>query len=147
MRIVKLETFPVSIPYTHKEISSRVQRGGVTDVIVKLTTDTGLVGWGESCSGGDVASVESAVLSARPYIIGQDPWNMESICRTFFKFGLWDLRPMTGQFAFAGIDQALWDLCGQDCGKPLYRLLGGALREEVDYFYYLSRGTDEEIAA
>ncbi len=50
---------------------------------------------------------------------------------------------MTGNFAFAGIDQALWDLCGKACGQPLYRMFGGALREEVDYFCYLARGTPE----
>ena len=47
MKIVSLETIPVSVPYRQAERSFRVQRGGVTDVIVKLVTDTGLVGWGE----------------------------------------------------------------------------------------------------
>ena len=54
---------------------------------------------------------------------------------------------MTGNLAFAGIDMALWDLCGKECGQPLYRLYGGALRDEVDYFYYLRWGTPEEMAA
>ncbi len=52
---------------------------------------------------------------------------------------------MTGNYAFAGIDMALWDLCGKDCGKPLYRLFGGALRSEVDYFCYLAQGTPESL--
>src|SRR5439155_9490277 len=52
---------------------------------------------------------------------------------------------MTGHFAFAGIDMALWDLCGKECGQPLYRLFGGAVREEVNYFYYLSQGSPGEI--
>src|SRR5207344_1690160 len=64
----------------------------------------------------------------------------------YFPTGLWDHRPMSGNFAFAGIDQALWDLCGKACGQPLYRLFGGALRDEVDYFYYLARGTTDEIS-
>jgi L-alanine-DL-glutamate epimerase-like enolase superfamily enzyme len=52
---------------------------------------------------------------------------------------------MTGNFAFAGIDMALWDLCGKACGQPLYRLFGGAMRENVDYFYYMEWGTPKEI--
>ncbi len=145
MKIVALDTFVVSVQYTHYEVSSRVYRGGVTDVVVKLTADNGLVGWGESCSGADVASVEQAVLAARPFVVGRDPWQSEAIARDYFQTGLWDFRPMTGHFAFAGIDMALWDLCGKACGQPLYRLFGGAMREEVNYFYYLSQGSPEEI--
>src|SRR5207244_2198124 len=91
-------------------------------------------------------SVEQAVLAARPFVIGRDPWQSEAIARDYFQTGLWDFRPQTGNFAFAGIDQALWDLCGKACGQPLYRLFGGALRDEVDYFYYLARCEPDEIA-
>jgi L-alanine-DL-glutamate epimerase-like enolase superfamily enzyme len=145
MKIVALETVIVSVPYKHDEISSRVYRGGVTDVIVKLTADNGLIGWGESCSGADAASIEQAVTAARPFVLGRDPWQSEAIARDYFTLGLWDYRPMTGHFAFAGIDMALWDLCGKDCGQPLYRLFGGAMREEVNYFYYLSYDNPEQL--
>jgi L-alanine-DL-glutamate epimerase-like enolase superfamily enzyme len=39
----------------------------------------------------------------------------------------------------------LWDLCAKACGQPVYRLFGGAVREEVDYFYYLRWATPEQI--
>jgi glucarate dehydratase len=145
VKVVALDTYIVSIPYTHFEVSSRVYRGGVTDVIVKLTADNGLVGWGESCSGADAASVEQAVLAAKPFVVGRDPWQTEAIARDYFTTGLWDFRPMTGHFAFAGIDMALWDLCGKECGQPLYRVFGGALRDEVNYFYYLSQGSPAHV--
>lgn len=145
MKIVKLETFNVSIPYKHMEISSRVNRMGVTDVIVKLTADNGLVGWGESCSGADVRSIELAVQAAKPFVIGKDPWQLDRIAHEYFKTGLWDFRIMTGQFAFAGLDQAMWDLCGKEAGQPVYRMLGGAMRESVNYFYYLSHSSPEEM--
>lgn len=145
MKITRLETWTVSVPYLHDEISSRVARSGVTDTIVKLTADNGLVGWGECSSGPNAASIEEAVEAFRPLLLGRDPWQSEAIARDFFKTALWDLRAPSGNFAFAGIDQALWDLCGKECGQPLYRLFGGALRDEVDYFYYLARGTPEEI--
>jgi L-alanine-DL-glutamate epimerase-like enolase superfamily enzyme len=145
MKITHLETWTVSVPYLHDEISSRVARSGVTDTILKLTADNGLVGWGECTSGPNAVSIEQAVLSFEPLLLGRDPWQSEAIARDFFKTALWDLRAPSGNFAFAGIDQALWDLCGKECGQPLYRLFGGALRDKVDYFYYLARGTPEEI--
>jgi L-Ala-D/L-Glu epimerase len=145
MKIIRLETWTLSVPYLHDEISSRVARSGVTDTVVKLTADNGLVGWGECTSGPNAASIEEAVQAFGPLLLGRDPWQSEAIARDFFKTALWDLRAPSGNFAFAGIDQALWDLCGKECGQPLYRLFGGALRDEVDYFYYLARGTPEEI--
>jgi L-alanine-DL-glutamate epimerase-like enolase superfamily enzyme len=147
MKVVGFETFPVSVPYSHAERSSRVQRGGVSDVIVKLTTDTGLVGWGESCCGADTASIDAALHAMKPFVVGRDPWDTEAIARDVYKRGLWDYRINTGNFAFAGIDMALWDLCGKDCGQPLYRLFGGAVRATVDYFYYLAVGAPDEVAA
>lgn len=106
MKIVRLDTWIVSVPYLHDEISSRVARGGVTDTIVRLTADNGLVGWGECTTGPDAASIEQAVRSGTPFVIGRDPWQLEAIARDFFRTGLWDHRPQTGNFAFAGIDQA-----------------------------------------
>ena len=60
-----------------------------------------------------------------PFVIGRDPWDTEAIARDVYRTGLWDYRSTTGNFAFAGIDMALWDLCGKECGQPLYRLFGG----------------------
>jgi glucarate dehydratase len=147
MKIVGFETFPVSVPYAHAERSFRVQRGGVSDVIVKLTTDIGLVGWGESCCGADTASIEAALQAMKPLVVGRDPWETEAIARDVYKLGLWDYRVQTGNFAYAGIDMALWDICGKESGQPLYRLFGGAVREEVDYFCYLAVGTPDDVAA
>ena len=146
MRVVKLETFTVRVPYKRVEASSLINRGGVSDVIVKLTADNGLVGWGESTRAADTAGIESAVKAMAPLVIGRDPWDKEAIHRDLGVYAVWAFQPMTGNFAFAGIDMALWDLCGKECGQPLYRLFGGAMREEVDYFYYMEWGTPQEIA-
>jgi L-alanine-DL-glutamate epimerase-like enolase superfamily enzyme len=147
MRIAALETIPVSVPYRHRELSSQVARDGVSDVLVKLTTDDGAVGWGEACCGADTASVEAAVRALAPFVVGRDPWNRDAMRRDAFTHGLWQFRAGTGNFAWAGIDMALWDICGHACGQPLWRLLGGRQRREATYFYYLARGSREQLAA
>ena len=146
MRIADFETIPVSVPYRHREISSQVARDGVSDVLVKLTTDDGLVGWGESCCGADTASVSSALEAMAPFVVGRDPWNRDAMRRDAFTHGLWQFRVGTGNFAWAGIDMALWDICGRACGQPLWRLLGGLQRADATYFYYLARGSRDGLA-
>ena len=147
MNVAAIETTIVSVPYLHREVSSQVARDGVTDILVRVETDDGAVGWGESCSGADAASVEAAVKAMAPFVIGRDPWNREAMRADLFTHGLWQFRTGTGNFAWAGLDMALFDLCGRAAGQPLYRLLGGLRRSEVSYFYYLARGTDEVMQA
>ena len=147
MKIATLETIPVSVPYRHREVSSIVARDGVSDVLVRLTTDDGLVGWGEACCGADTASVELALRAMAPFVVGRDPWNRDAMRRDAFTYGLWQFRSGTGNFAWAGIDMALWDICGRACNEPLWRLLGGLQEKEATYFYYLSRGDREALEA
>jgi L-alanine-DL-glutamate epimerase-like enolase superfamily enzyme len=147
MKVAAVETIPVSVPYRHREISSQVARDGVSDVLVKVTTDDGLIGWGEACCGADTASVEAALRAMTPFVVGRDPWNRDAMRRDVFTHGLWQFRAGTGNFAWAGIDMALWDLCGRACGEPVWRLLGGLERQEATYFYYLARDTRDGLEA
>ena len=147
MRITGMATLPANVAYSHAEISSRVRRGGVTGIVVRLETDTGLVGWGEACVGADAVSIEAALAAMRPFVVGRDPWHGEAIARNVYRTGLWDYRVQTGNFAFAGIDMALWDLCGKACGQPVHRLFGGPVQEEIEYFCYLAQGTPDELRA
>ena len=137
MRIASLSFTPVSVPYSRREESVKVDRDGVTDVVVKITTDDGMVGWGESCSGPNVESIIEALNSFKPFLLGADPWNRDALWYDCYVRGIWLLREPTFNFAWAGIDMALWDICGKTAGQPLYRLLGGLRRKTVNYFYYL----------
>jgi len=146
MKVARIEFIPVSIPYRHAEVSSRVARGGVTDVVVRITADDGRVGWGECCSGADTLSIVAAAQAMTPFLIGRDPRDIQSIKRDVFVRGLWDYRVQTGNFTWAGIDMALLDLAGQDAGLPIWRLLGGrGSSEPVSYFCYLARDTREGL--
>ena len=146
MRIARLEAWTVRVPYKREETSALINRGGITEVIVKLTTDDGLVGWGECTRAADTRGIAAAVDAMRPLVEGRDPWDKEAMHRDLAIPALWAFQPMTGNFAYAGIDMALWDLCGKECGQPLYRMLGGALRDSAEYFYYLEWSSAKEIA-
>ena len=147
MKIATFDVTPVSVPYKHREISSQVARDGVSDVLVKLTTDDGIVGWGEACCGADTASIEAALRALAPFVVGRDPWNRDAMRHDAFTHGLWQFRSGTGNFAWAGIDTALWDICGRACGQPIWRMLGGLQQPEATYFYYLSRDSRESLQA
>jgi len=147
MKIVSLDAIPVSVPYRLRETSAIIDRGGVSDVIVKLVTDTGLVGWGEACKATDTLALEHGIRACTPLVLGRDPWEHEAILADIYKRGLWYLQPMFGNSILAGIDMALWDLCGKDCGQPLYKMLGGARRPSVNYAHYVRWDTDPATVA
>lgn len=146
MKIVKLEAFPINIAYKRVEKSALIYREGVSDVIVKITADNGLVGWGEACMNCEASGIEKAVLAATPFVIGRCPWDTEAIAKDYFIKGGWQFQPMTGNFAFAGVDMALWDLCGKESGQPIYKFFGGLVNDTVDYMYYLLWGAPEDVA-
>ena len=68
VKVALVEPIVVNVPYSHREVSSIVARDGVTDILVRVTTDDGLVGWGEATSGSDAASVEAAVTAMAPFV-------------------------------------------------------------------------------
>ncbi len=137
LRIASLELFPVHVPYAEPEVTSFKTFHGATSIVIKLTTDSGLVGWGECVTMSEVTGIVAAAEAARPFVVGRSAWDREAITQDYFRKGAWQYRPMTGNFAFSGIDMALWDLCGKAANIPLYQMLGGAMRAEVDYFYFL----------
>jgi glucarate dehydratase len=147
VKVALVEPIVVNVPYSHREVSSIVARDGVTDILVRVTTDEGLVGWGEATSGSNAASVEAAVEAMAPFVVGRDPWNRDAMRADAFAYGLWKFAAGTGNFAWAGIDMALADICGKAVGQPLWRLLGGAMRNDITYFFYLSRGDDDDLRA
>jgi galactonate dehydratase len=98
--------------------------------LCKVTTDNGLVGWGETTLEARPKSTSAAVDEISEYLIGKDPLRIEHhwqhVYRSaFFRGGVVRMS------ALSGLDQALWDIAGKHYGVPVYKLLGGAVRDRV----------------
>lgn len=146
-RIAEIELLPVNVLYTHREKSAIVSRAGITETLVKITLENGLVGWGEATRCADMGTIYSALKAMRPFFIGRDVFEDEAVHRDLWVNGGWHLQPMTANLAYAGIDMALWDLKGKIAGRPIHDLIGGPMREEVEYYYYLPLTNDAELRA
>ncbi|GAF78918.1 unnamed protein product [marine sediment metagenome] len=98
---------------------------------VKMETDQGLYGWGEGTLEGLEHTVEQAIHAlANRCLIGQDPTNIERHWQVMYRHGFWRGGPVLGS-AVAALDQALWDVTGKAYGVPVYKLLGGPVRDRV----------------
>ena len=138
MEIDKIDLYPVSVPYKVIEKSSRVYRSGVSDIIIKITTDDGIVGWGEATRTASAKVIIESLEAMKPVLMNQDPWQNLKHEKNIYDEALWHWSAVTANLAYAGIDMALWDIYGKQVNKPIYQLLGGSLRDEVSYFYYLT---------
>lgn len=115
--------------------------------VVRVTTDDGLVGYGQTAP--SVPEITEQVLHrlVARHFLGRDPWELAALVdetvRAEYKY--------LGGFLFralSGVDTAIWDLQGRATGQPVYKLLGGAVRDRVPvYASSMSREipVDEEV--
>ncbi|HEV2378964.1 MAG TPA: mandelate racemase/muconate lactonizing enzyme family protein [Terriglobia bacterium] len=144
MRIVEFKTTIVSVPFKGPETWAFGKKFGISNVVIELKTDTGLVGLGEAVGFPSVRVVDEVLRSMQPIVLGRDPFdNAVLIHELTFNFG-WHHFRHTGNCALAGIDMALWDLVGQCTREPLYKLFGGAFRKRIKYYWYVP---DMELGA
>ncbi len=114
MKITRLETFFVKPRW----------------LFLKISTDEGLVGWGEPVVEGRSQTVAAAVQEIGRYLIGQDPRRIEHHWQAIYRGQFYRGGPVLCS-ALSGIEQALWDITGKWLGQPVYQLLGGATRERI----------------
>src|SRR4051794_13266429 len=145
VKITDVRTTIVSVPHLEPEFISTGMRYGVTEAIVEVETDAGIVGIGESICRPNAAVIEAAIHSMEPFLIGADPRNIEAILNNTRNTGNWSFFERVGNVALAGIETALWDVVGKHCGKPVYELLGGMVRDRVPIMYYLFRFDVDEM--
>ena len=109
-------------------------------VFVKVETDTpGLVGWGEASLEWKTRAVAGAVEDLKPFLLGEDPTRIEHIYQKLYRQPFF--RPgVIGLSAISGIEMACWDILGKHLGVPVYKLLGGAVRDRVRMYTHLGGG-------
>jgi galactonate dehydratase len=102
-------------------------------LFVKLTTDDGLVGWGDGTLEWKESTVRDLILDlGRRYVIGRNPFDIESLW-----FQLYQVEHNTGPImyaAMAGIETALWDIVGKATHQPVYNLVGGKVRSKLKVY-------------
>ena len=109
-------------------------------VFVKIETDQpGLYGWGEASLEWKTRAVVGAVEDVAPMLLGEDPRRIEHLYQKMYRQSFWRLV-VIGMSAISGIEQALWDIAGKEVGLPVYRLLGGRVRDRVRMYTHLGGG-------
>ncbi|MFN8624063.1 MAG: mandelate racemase/muconate lactonizing enzyme family protein [Chloroflexota bacterium] len=111
--------------------------------VVRITTDTGITGVGQSGAWGFPDATQQIVEQYAGYLVGQDPLRIEHIQQTLYR-----MRPFRGNLvsgALSAIDIALWDIKGKHYGAPVWDLLGGKVRDKVRLHLLLEGGTPDEI--
>jgi L-alanine-DL-glutamate epimerase-like enolase superfamily enzyme len=127
MRITQLHAFRVRIPQKPPiaPYQSRYRATSAKEaLILRLETDRGLVGWGETPDDWLTKTYEGTPEDRlRERVLGRDPFDLEA----------WyaENALQSGHLA-SGVEMAMWDLIGKTTGQPLYRLLGGAVRRTVE---------------
>src|SRR5947199_378453 len=96
----------------------------------KVETDVGPHGWEEATLERKQRTAAQAVTDLEPFLLGEDPTRIEHLWQTLYRQGFWRGGVVLDN-ALSGIDQALWDLAGKAYGVPVYRLLGGPVRDRV----------------
>jgi L-alanine-DL-glutamate epimerase-like enolase superfamily enzyme len=150
MKIADVGAYPTSFPIPPEArvtlgIGQAVKRDAV---VVKVTTDEGLVGYGESHHGRSPGAVAHHVnTTLRQLVLGMDALDVVGVWARIYKMQLAShgMGAATA-IGMSGIDLALWDLRGKAAGWPLYRLLGGASRPIPAYAGGVSLGYQEPAA-
>lgn len=113
--------------------------GGRYWILVKLTTDTGLTGWGE-CYASSIGpkAMEPVIRDVfERYFLDENPENIERLFRRVYSSGFTQRPDLTVMGAFSGLEIACWDILGKHRARPVWALLGGVMNERIRAYSYL----------
>jgi L-alanine-DL-glutamate epimerase-like enolase superfamily enzyme len=153
MKIETIETIVLRIPFTTGGSANADSWGGkawqtADALLVKVTTDEGIIGWGEAFGYNVIPATKAAIdHMLAPICVGRDPLAIESLLldlqQKLHIFG----RGGPVIFGLSGLDIALWDIAGKAAGKPLHQLLGGCRLARLPCYASLIRYTDPKLVA
>ena len=102
-------------------------------LIVKVETDEGVFGWGESGLSGREKAVVGAIEHYREFLVGRDPFAIGALWQEMYRSQYFEGGRVL-QAAISAIDIALYDIKGKALGVPVYQLLGGKQRDRIPTF-------------
>lgn len=153
MKIAKIEAIPLRIPFTAggptaAGVWGRAGLQSVDSLIVSVTTDTGVIGWGETFGYTAIPAVKAAIDSVlAPDCIGRDATHIARLSldlqKKFHVFG----RSGAIIYGLSSIDIALWDIAGKVANRPVFQLLGGSDVTSLPCYASLTRYNDPEYVA
>jgi L-alanine-DL-glutamate epimerase-like enolase superfamily enzyme len=146
VKITGLRATPVAVPFVADELWAFGGRRGMVSILLEVDTDDGPVGIGEAAAYPSADIVLAVVKSVEPLVVGESPFDIERIMKRINVIGTWHHVKATSP-AIAAVEMACWDIVGKASGQPLVNLFGGRVRDEVEFFYYLSRKPAAEMGA
>jgi len=113
--------------------------GGRYWIIPKITTDTGVVGYGECYASSVGPDAMKAVITDvfERHMLGENPENIEMMFRRAYSAGFTQRPDLTVIGAFSGLEIACWDILGKDRDRPVHALIGGKMNERIRAYTYL----------
>ena len=112
-------------------------------LFLRIHTDTGITGLGESGAWGYLEASATMMDGYRDYLIGKDPLLIEHHQQFLYRCTHFRGAAITG--AISAIDIALWDIAGKHFGVPCYQLLGGKCRDRARVYYHVKGDTKEKL--
>lgn len=153
MRIRKIHTHAVSVPVTKTAHFSKRVIETVDNTIVEIETDAGVTGTGETRTHGAAQIIRERLAPALTDMDVRDRLAIRNACLPKEPFDFGYPEHLSDRNAYSAIDIALWDLAGKIAKKPVYELLGGAVRDRALFGGYAYSDdanagfTDDELAA
>ena len=149
MKIGEIAVFQKTLPLTKPYYLSggRLRFEALDSTLVRLTTDDGVVGWGEACPWGNTylpafgGGVRAAAALLAPALLGRDPRRLDVINRVMD-----DVLP-GHLYAKSPFDIACWDIFGQSARLPIADMIGGGGDAATVIVSSISTAASQDLAA